>query len=83
VAFSIHPLTDIDPDYMLSQLRGLPLLRGWRGNPAADVDALKDVLLRFSALVEDFTEITEVEINPLIVFERGCTVVDARIFFKP
>ena len=83
VAFSIHPLTDIDPDYMLSQLRGLPLLKGWRGSPTGDIDALKDVLLRFSALVEDFTEITEVEINPLVVFEKGCAVVDARMLFKP
>jgi len=84
VAFSIHPLTDGDPDYMLSQLKALPLLTGWRGSPESDVGALSEVLLRFSALIEDFPEIGEVEINPLMVFEkgRGCSAVDARILLR-
>lgn len=84
VAFSLHPLLDNDPEYMLSQLRGLPLLTGWRGSSPKDVNALKEVLLRFSALVTDFSEIGEMEINPLIVFDegQGCALVDARIFIK-
>ncbi len=84
VAFSLHPLTDRDPDYLLGQLRGLPLLTGWRGGGPKDVQALKDALLRFSALVDDFPEILEMEINPLMVFDegRGCMVVDARIRMK-
>jgi acyl-CoA synthetase (NDP forming) len=84
VAFSLHPLTDNDPDYMLDQLRSLPLLTGWRGNAPRDVASLKDVLLRFSALVDDFSEIAEMEINPLMVFDEGegCMVVDARIRMK-
>jgi len=85
VAFSLHPLTDKDPDYMFRQLKGLPLLEGWRGSPPKDAEALKEVLLRFSALIEDFPEIAEMEINPLFVFDRGngCVAVDARILFKP
>ena len=84
VAFSIHPLTDIDPDYMFSQLKGLPLLQGWRGSPPRDIDALREVLLRFSALIEDIPEIASVEINPLMVFDqgKGTMAVDARILFK-
>jgi len=84
VAFSIHPLTDIDPDYMFSQLKGLPLLNGWRGSPPRDLDALREVLLRFSALIEDLPEIAAVEINPLMVFDRGkgTMAADARILFK-
>lgn len=84
VAFSIHPLTDIDPDYMFSQLKGFPLLKGWRGSPPKDIDALREVLLRFSALIEDLPEIATVEINPLMVFDRGKGImaVDARILFK-
>ncbi len=84
VAFSIHPLTDIDPDYMFSQLKGFPLLQGWRGSPPKDIDALREVLLRFSALIEDLPEIAAVEINPLMVFDRGkgTMAVDARILFK-
>jgi acetyl coenzyme A synthetase (ADP forming)-like protein len=85
VAFSIHPLTDADPDYMFSQLKGLPLLWGWRGSPSRDIDALREMLLRFSALIEDFPEIAAVEINPLMVFDRGkgAIAVDARILFRP
>ena len=82
VAFSLQPLQDKDPDYMLAQLKGLPLLTGWRGSGAKDVQCLKEVLLRFSALVDDFSEIAEMEINPLMVFEKGCMVVDARIRLK-
>jgi acetyl coenzyme A synthetase (ADP forming)-like protein len=84
VAFSLHPLMDKDPDYMLSQLKGLPLLTGWRGSPPKDLAALREVLLRFSALVNDFAEIAEMEINPLMVFDegRGCAVVDARILLR-
>jgi acyl-CoA synthetase (NDP forming) len=85
VAFSLHPLTDKDPDYMFRQLKGLPLLEGWRGSAPRDTEALKEVLLRFSALIEDFPEIAEMEINPLIVFDRGngCVAVDARILLRP
>jgi acetyltransferase len=84
VAFSLHPLTDVDPDWMLNQLKGLPLLKGWRGSPVRDIEALKEILLRFSALVEDFPEIIEAEINPLMVRDKGqgCVAVDARIRLK-
>lgn len=84
VAFSLHPLTDVDTEWMLNQLKGLPLLNGWRGAPVRDIDALKEVLLRFSALIEDFPEITEIEINPLMVGNkgRGCVAVDARVRIK-
>jgi acyl-CoA synthetase (NDP forming) len=84
VAFSLHPLLDRDPDYLLAQLKGLPLLTGWRGSAPKDMDSLKEVLLRFSALVDDFAEIAEMEINPVMVFDagKGSSVVDARIFFK-
>lgn len=84
VAFSLHPLTDVDTDWMLNQLKGLPLLQGWRGAPVRDTDSLKEVLLRFSALVDDFPEIIEMEINPLMVLNKGlgCVAVDARIRVK-
>lgn len=84
VAFSLHPVTDVDADQMLRQLKSFPLLEGWRNNPVRDVDALKEVLLRFSALIEDFPEIDQMEINPLMVFEKGhgCVAVDVRVFVK-
>ncbi len=81
VAFSLQPLTDVDVDWMLNQLKGLPILQGWRGAAVRDVPALKEVLLRFSMLIEDFPEIAEIEINPLMVGnkDRGCRAVDVRV----
>jgi acetyl coenzyme A synthetase (ADP forming)-like protein len=84
IAFSLHPLASVDPERMLEQLEGRRLLDGWRGAPPADIEALKDVLLRFSALVEDFPEIDQIEMNPLILHEKGkgCTAVDVRAMVK-
>jgi acyl-CoA synthetase (NDP forming) len=84
VSFWLHPLTELDPARMLKQLKSLPLLTGWRGRPRRDVEALKNVLLRFSVLIEDLPEIEQAEINPLIVFNEGwgCAALDARIFIK-
>jgi len=84
VAFALHPLNDKDPDVMFSQLKSLPLLTGWRGSLPKDLDILREILLRFSAMIEDFPEILEMEINPLMVFDKGagCAVVDARILFS-
>ncbi len=84
VAFALHPLSDVEPERMLKELKGLPLLQGWRGSPPRDIHALEDLILRFSSLIEDFPEIDQIEINPLLVFNEGsgCAAVDARILVK-
>jgi hypothetical protein len=78
-------MTDRDPETMLEQLKSLPLLTGWRGSQPRDMDSLKEVLLRFSALVEDLPGVDQMEINPLLVFNhgRGCAAVDVRALVKP
>jgi acyl-CoA synthetase (NDP forming) len=81
VAVRVHPLRDVDADEMLAQLKGSPLLDGWRGAPPADKQALRDLLLRVSQLLGDLPEIVELDINPLKVLPPplGATAVDARI----
>ena len=81
VRFRIAPLTDHDADELLREIRGFPLLQGYRGQPAADVDALRDVLLRVSRLADEVPEIVELDLNPVIALPagHGCRVVDARI----
>ena len=59
------------------------LMRGYRGKPAADADAVADVLHRLSALGEDLPEVAELDLNPLIVGPDGCVAVDARVRVKP
>ncbi|MBM3751362.1 MAG: GNAT family N-acetyltransferase [Acidimicrobiia bacterium] len=77
--FRLHPLTERDAEEMIASLRGAALLKGHRGAPPADVAALKDVLLRVSALVTACPEIQELDINPLRVMTRGARALDIRV----
>jgi acyl-CoA synthetase (NDP forming) len=79
VSVRIAPLTDLDADEMLRSLRTYPLLTGYRGRPDCDVEAVKDVLLRLSALVEAHPEVAELDANPLIASPDGAVIVDARV----
>ena len=79
VAVRIHPLTDLDVDEMVTSLRGFPLLTGYRGSEPMDVAALKTLLLKVSAMVEEVPELDEVDLNPLFVRRHGVAAVDARI----
>ena len=81
VVFRITPLTDVDAAEMIRSIRGYRLLEGYRGHPPADLEAIQDVLLRVSRLVEEVPEIAELDINPLMAYEpgRGCLIVDARV----
>ncbi len=79
VSVRIHPLTDVDVDEMLTGLRGYPLLTGYRGSAPVDVDALRALLFRVSALVEEVPEIAELDLNPVFVRRRGVAAVDARV----
>jgi acetate---CoA ligase (ADP-forming) len=79
VAFRIQPLMDADVDDMISQARVSKLLAGVRGAAPADVFALKEVIGRVSALIEICPEIRELDINPLMVLDKGAVAVDARI----
>ncbi|MBI2835446.1 MAG: GNAT family N-acetyltransferase [Acidobacteria bacterium] len=81
VRFRVTPLTDRDAAQMVKEIRGYPLLQGYRGHPPADLEAVVDVLLRVSRLVEELPEITELDLNPVFAFGPGdgCQIVDARI----
>ncbi len=79
VAFRLHPLTETDVAAMLDEVRGTALLRGYRGAAPKDESALKDLLLRLSALVGACPEVREMDLNPVKVLERGVRVVDARV----
>ena len=81
VQFRVGPLTDRDADELLHGIRAFRLLEGYRGHAAADIDALRDLLLRLSRLAEEVPEIQEVDLNPVIALApgEGCRIVDARI----
>jgi acyl-CoA synthetase (NDP forming)/GNAT superfamily N-acetyltransferase len=78
-AARLAPLTEADADTLINSIRSAPLLHGHRGTPAADLEALRDVLLRVSRLTEDLPEITELDLNPVIARPDSAVAVDARI----
>jgi acetyl coenzyme A synthetase (ADP forming)-like protein len=71
VSFRIAPLARWEAEEMIGELRSAPLLRGVRGESPADLEAMVDCMLRVSQLAVDFPEIVELDINPLMVHEKG------------
>jgi acetyl coenzyme A synthetase (ADP forming)-like protein len=81
VVFRVHPLTDVDAREMLEQIRGRPLLEGFRGAPPADQEALVQAILRVDRMVGDNPEIEELDLNPLVALApgHGVVAIDARV----
>ena len=81
VRFRITPLTELDAADLIRSIKGYRLLQGYRGHPPGDVDAIQELLLRLSRLVEEVPEIVELDLNPIFAMPpgQGCRIVDARI----
>ncbi len=86
VTFRIVPITERDARKMIREIKSYPILAGARGEEPADIDAIVDLLLKVSELVDDLDEyIKEMDLNPVFVYEKGrggAVVVDARIILK-
>lgn len=84
VAFGIHPLTDVDAEELVREVKSFKLLEGYRGAPPADIAALEEALLRVSRLLDDHPEILEMDLNPIKALApgHGCVVVDARVSIR-
>jgi acyl-CoA synthetase (NDP forming) len=82
VAFRLAPLTHEDAEGMISEVRGSRLLRGVRGEPPVDVEAVVEALLALSRLLVECPEVVEIDLNPLLMFERGVAAVDARVVVR-
>jgi len=78
-AARLAPLTDADADDLIRSTRAAPWLLGNRGVPAADLAALRDMLLRVSRMADDLPQIAELELSPVIARPDGVQAVDARI----
>jgi acetyltransferase len=84
VAVKLHPLTDVDARELIGAIKMAKVFAGFRGAAPSDTQALEDLLLRLSALVEDVTQIAELDLNPVKVMGRGegYWVVDARVMVR-
>ncbi len=71
VSFRVAPVSELEARRMVQEIRAYALLRGVRGQPSADIDAIVDTILKVSQLVTDFPEIIEMDINPFMVLDKG------------
>ena len=82
VAFRLPPLSEADARDMIQEIRGLPILTGFRGRPPCDLQAIANCLLAVSRLVEARPDLDELDLNPILAYPTGCLVVDAKLVLK-
>lgn len=78
-ALGLPPLNEALTRRMLESLKSWPLLRGYRGRPAVNIDRLIEIIMRFSYLVADYPELAEVDVNPLLVTPEDVIALDSRV----
>lgn len=84
VSFRLAPIRELTATRMISQTKTYKILEGFRGGPTYDISSIAECLKRLSQLVTDFEEIKELDINPLMVLQKGkgSVIVDARIILS-
>lgn len=79
VSFRIIPLEEKDAEGMITEIKGYEIIKGIRGEPPRDIQAIEEVLMKVSKLTMENPEINEIDLNPIFVFEKGLQVIDARM----
>ncbi len=82
VSFRIIPLERKDALEMIKEIKGYPLLQGYRGKEPANISALVEIILKISKLIEENPQIRELELNPIFVYRDKAVGVDARIILE-
>ena len=82
VAFRIVPLNKRDASQIVREIKGYPLLEGYRGQEPANVEKLEQEILKLSDFVDGHPEIKELDLNPVFAYKDGVTAVDARIVLE-
>jgi len=82
VVFRVLPISERSARRMIEKIRSVELLNGFRGKPPVDKKAIKELLLTISEIVGSYDDIQEIDLNPVIVYEQGLSIADARIILK-
>jgi len=82
VSFRIIPIERRDATEMIKEIKGYPLLNGYRGQEPAHLSSLEDILMKISGLVDETPEIKEIDLNPVFAYKDSTTAVDARIVLE-
>ena len=83
VSFRIVPLTKRDAREMIREIKGYPLLEGYRGQEPADIPFLEAMILKVSGFIDKNPEIKELDLNPVFAYKHGAVAVDARVILEP
>jgi len=82
VSFRIVPLMKRDAKEMIREIKGFPLLQGYRGSEPVDLENLENILLKVSEFVEKTPEVKELDLNPIFAYKDGAVAVDARVILE-
>ena len=79
VSFRIVPVRKVDAAEMVREIKGFPMLQGFRGSEPADLSALEDLIVKVSDFVEQNPQVKELDLNPVFAYGDGAVAVDARV----
>jgi acyl-CoA synthetase (NDP forming) len=82
VAFRIVPLDPRDAKEMIREIKGYPLLEGYRGGAPCDISAIEESIIKLSNFLNENEDIKELDLNPIFVYEKGLIAVDARVILE-
>lgn len=82
ISFRLAPISESEAFDMMEELRGYPLLDGYRGREPLDKNSLSNAMVKVSELIVEMDEIQEIDLNPVFLYPSGLTVVDARIILN-
>ena len=82
VAFCLLPADDAELEDLIKRVKGYPLLSGYRGQPPRDTKALLAAMKALARFAEKHPELDQIELNPLLLYDRGLFAVDVRIFAR-
>ena len=84
VSFRVAPLEPEDAEEMIREIKTYKILEGYRGMPPRDIEAVKDILMRVSKLMLEVGEVQDIDLNPIMLYEkgRGAVAVDVRVILK-
>jgi acyl-CoA synthetase (NDP forming) len=82
VSFRVIPVERKDAQEMIKEIKGFPLLQGYRGKEPANISVLTDIILKISKFIEANPQVKELELNPIFVYRDRAVAVDARILLE-
>ncbi len=82
VSFRVIPVGQRDAQEMIEEIKGYPLLQGFRGKEPASISALVEIILKISRLIKENPQIKELELNPVFAYRKKAVAVDARIILE-